>query len=369
MKILLTSMLFVGILSHAFAQNLPSVLPETIKSHSKYIFDLTKGNQLIVYARSIQDLEKFQNVDSTLSLFLKDYQTIKGLLEENTNSKVLIYKSLENGQYQLDLKEHPITNQRFQFGNNGSEPLLLKTLQDTLLITHTFLKPYTSKSGEIQQLNEQIHFCFVLNNVEDLTSIRESGGVNPQIRQAIEDAKKYHHHQLTDEKFVFTYKRENDLSNSFKSVTNKGGDMLAIHPSFGLGVMQNQLVPNLMADFTFIFNPYKRIGYTVGWRSSFFTGRNDLTNRLTTETNGFLHAGITLYGFQKSSPRLVNTNNVLFGIYLGKSMGRNGGVFQKDTWNLSMTIATKGMFKIQPEVYFNGFFKQAVPGLRVQIGI
>lgn len=37
MKNIISSMLFMGILSHAFAQNLPSVLPEKIKNHSKYI--------------------------------------------------------------------------------------------------------------------------------------------------------------------------------------------------------------------------------------------------------------------------------------------------------------------------------------------
>ncbi|MEZ4903866.1 MAG: hypothetical protein R2822_19995 [Spirosomataceae bacterium] len=369
MKTIISTMLFVSIFSHAFTQHLPSVLPEKIKNHSKYIFDLTKGNQLTIYARSIQDLEKFQNVDSTVALFLKDYQTIQSTLTENTNAKVLIYRFLEQGRYQLDLKEHPSTHQRFQFDSNGQEPVLIKTLQDTLLITQTFLKPQPSKSGEVQQLNEQIYFCFVLNNLEDLNSIIESGRINSQVRQAIEDAKKYHYHQLTDDKFIFTYKRENDVNDSFKNVNNKGGDMLAIHPSFGAGVIQNQLVPNLMADFTLILNPYKRIGYTVGWRSSFFTGRNDLTNRLTTETNGFLHAGVTFYGFQKSSPRRIDTQHVLFGAYLGRLMNKNTAIFPKNTWNLSLTISTKGMFKIQPEVYFNGFFKQAVPGLRVQIGI
>ena len=110
------------------------------------------------------------------------------------------------------------------------------------------------------------------------------------------------------------------------------------------------------------------VGYTLGWRTLFFTYQDAQTGRLRTNSNGVLQVGFTFYDFKKTNPMRVDTDHVLFGIYLGRVVSRSGDVFEKNTWNLSMTVAARGIVKIQPEVYFNGFFKNAMPGLRVQVG-
>lgn len=359
-------MLSVSILSHAFAQQLPGLLPNALNHHSKYSFDLGQENKLLVYARTVQDLQKFQNIDSVLARFAKDYNVLKTSLPENVNSKTVIYKPLSNEQYQLDLVEHASPKQRFQFKTNGGEPLLLKTMQDTLLIIHSFLKPMETKSGEVK-LNEHVYFCLIVNNLEDIGKMVINGGINAYIQKALKDAEKYPHHDLMGGHYKFNYTQSN--SRSFRTVTKPNEDFLAIHPSIGLGVFQNQLVPNVQADFVFVPNKYKNIGYTLGGRTMFFTERNDLTQRVSIHSNDFVHAGITFYDFRRPKNGVVNTNHILFGAYLGHSVSRNGTIFDKNTWNFSMTITTKGMFKIQPEIYFNGFFKSVTPGLRLQIGI
>lgn len=361
-------MLSVSILSHAFAQQLPGLLPNALNHHSKYSFDLGQENKLLVYARTVQDLQKFENIDSVLAHFAKDYNVLKTSLPESVNSRTVIYRTLPNEQYQLDLTEHTNPKQRFQFKTNGGEPLLLKTVQDTLLIIHTFLKPMETKSGQVT-LNEHVYFCLIVNNLENIEKMVKNAGFNVYIQQAIEATKQYPHHDLTSGKFKFNYGQSSTAPQSFVTVTTGKEDFLAIHPSIGLGVFQNQLVPNVQADFSFVPNKYKNVGYTIGWRSMFFNERNDLTQRASIHSNSFVHAGITFYDFRRPKNGAVNTDHILFGAYLGRSVLRNGNVFDKNTWNFSMTITTKGMFKVQPEIYFNGFFKSVTPGLRLQIGI
>jgi hypothetical protein len=368
MKIIIAMMLSVSILSHAFAQQLPGLLPNALNHHSKYSFDLGQENKMLVYARTVQDLQKFQNIDSVLTYFVKDFNVLKPSLTESVNSRTVVYKPLSNDQYQLDLIEHASPKQRFQFKTNGGEPLLLKTVQDTLLIIHSFLKPTETKLGQVK-LNEQVYFCLIINNLGDVEIMVKNGGVNAYIQKALKDAEQYPHHNLVGGKYKFNYEQSNSDSKSFRTVTTGTEDFLAIHPSIGLGVLRNQLVPNVQADFAFVPNKYKNIGYTVGWRSMFFTERNDLTQRIATHSNSFVHAGITFYDFKRPKPNRVNTEHVLFGAYLGRSVTRNGAIFDKNTWNFSMTVTTKGMFKVQPEIYFNGFFKNVQPGLRIQIGI
>ena len=126
MKIIITVMLSVSILSHAFAQQLPGVLPIALDRHSKYSFDLGQGNKMLVYARTVQDLQKFQNLDSVLTLFAKEYKEVKSALTENTNAKIATYKLLDNNQHQLDLREQAAAKQRFQFRTNGGGALRSK---------------------------------------------------------------------------------------------------------------------------------------------------------------------------------------------------------------------------------------------------
>ena len=362
-------MLSVSILSHAFAQQLPGVLPGALDRHSKYSFDLGQGNKMLAYARTVQDLQKFQNIDSVLRLFAKDYKEVKTALAENTNARTATYKLSDNNQHQLDLREKEASKQRFQFSTNSSEPLLIKYVQDTLLIIHTFLKPIRKKSETIQ-LNEHVYFCLIINYLDDVEVVAKNGIGNAKISQALIDVAQYPHHNLqkTGFRYNLTYALDSDKP-SFKAVETQNSPFIAIHPSVGLGVLQNQLVPNSQTDFSFVPSKYKNVGYTVGWRSMFFSGHNDLTQRVSIHSNGFVHAGITLYDFRRPKSNVVNTDHILFGAYLGHLVSRNGNIFEKNTWNFSMTITTKGMFKIQPEIYFNGFFKSVVPGLRLQIGI
>ncbi len=362
-------MLCVSILSHAFAQQLPGVLPGALDRHSKYSFDLGQGNKMLAYARTVQDLQKFQNIDSVLMLFAKEYREIKGALAENTSSRIATYKLLDNNQHQLDITEQASAKQRFQFRVGGSEPLLIKDVQDTLLIIHTFLKPVKTKSGSVQ-LNEHLYFCLVMNRLDDIEALVQKGIANAKIRQSLQDVAKYPHHNLQKAGFRYDliYAPDSDTP-SFKTVETQNADFIAIHPSVGLGAFRNQLVPNFQADFSFVPSRYGLIGYTLGWRSLFFTERNDITQRLGAQTNSFVHAGITIYDFRRTQSKRINPNHILFGIYLGHSVMRRVDIFDKNTWNLSMTVATKGMFKIQPEIYFNGFFKNVMPGFRVQIGL
>lgn len=373
MKTLITTMLTVSILSHAFAQNLPGTKPWVLEKHSRYQFDLEKGNKLIVYAPNVRSLQQFQNIDSTLALFVRDFKKIKTGLEETTNARTVIYKPLSNGQYQLDFKEHTSAQQRFQLRPQSPEPLLLKTSQDTLLIVQNATAHIQIKVGSPNAKswveNGSVYFCFILNNLEDAEGLVETSTANAHIRKALEDVKKYTGHDLTDERFSFEYTDTPLSGRMFRKVQNKKEDFIAVHPSFGVGVFRNELVPNSQVDFTFVPNKYKTIGYTLGWRSMFFTERNDQTKRFTTHSNGFVQVGVTFYDFRRPSSKRINTEKVLFGAYLGHSVTRNGPIFDKNTWNFSMTVTTYGMFKIQPEIYFNGFFKSVQPGLRLQIGI
>ena len=366
-------MLCVSIISHAFAQDLPGVPPFMIEKHSRYHFELENGNKLIVYSPTVSALQKFQNIDSTLALFMRDYKAIKPNLEESTNGQTAIYKPLNNGQYQLDLTEHKSTKQRFQFRPNSTEPLLLKTVQDTLLVIQNFdttLHPQIQYELSLGFKNEQIYFLFILNHLDTVEQLIKGSTANAHIKKALADVSRHKSHNLNNEKLKFQYKQRNSLDESFDGVQLIRGDFLVIHQTFGVGVFRNQLVPNSQTEISFLPSKYQNLGYTLGYRSMFWTDRDQQTGHWRTHSNGVLQAGITFYNWNMNTNKLhhVKTDHVLLGIYLGRVMTRSGDIFERNTWNLSMTLAARGIVKVQPEIYFNGFFKNVMPGLRVQMG-
>jgi hypothetical protein len=367
MKSIFMTMLCVSIFGHAFAQNQSETLKIVRERFSRYQFDFEQGNKLTIYARKVRTVQQFQNLDSTLSKFAKDYAALKPSLSDNTNSRSVTYKQLPNGQHQLDLVEHPAPKQRFYFSNTTKEPLLIKTVQDTLLLIINELPTKDAEANQ-QPWNESLVFQFLLNSLDNVDNLLETKAVSTKITEALQRVGAYSGHDLMSEKFKFWYNENPKNGRQFVNVGTYNSNFLALHPTVGIGVLRNQLVPNFQLDASFVLDKSSRVGYTVGWRSMYFTERNDLTQRLTTQRSGFLQAGLTFYDFRNPQLKRGTTEQVLFGVYLGRLMTGQNSVFEKNTWNLSMTVATKGLFKIQPEIYFDGFFKNVMPSLRVQIG-
>ena len=363
MKSFFIAVLSMGIFGHAFAQKLPGVSASMLEKHVKYTIELEKGNKLLIYVSKVHDLEKYQNLDSILTFFIKDYKAIKSSLSETTNGRTVIYRALNKDQFQLDLVEHEVKKQRFNFDVNRAEPLSIKTVQDTLLVIQNQL------SSVISTENERVYFCLILNNLDDVEELLKNSTANAHIRKAVEDTKKYSRRNLQSDKYQFNYQQSETESMPFRNVKSKQGSVLALNVTFGVGVFRNQLVPNSQIELSIVPTKYHNMGYTLGWRAMSWANKDALTGRWTPHRNSVLQAGVTFYGFKEGTTGIVDTDRVLFGVYLGRVMSRSGDVFEPDTWNFSITIVERGIVKIQPEVYFNGFFSRNLTrGLRVQIG-
>jgi len=370
MKTIFTTVLFMGIFCHAFAQNLDLKSMRQL-NYSTMTINYQLGNQLIIYSKNVQNLRDFQNLDSVLVAFQKNYASIKPALNENTNSKRANYLLLANGQNQLTWNENINAQQRFQFSKVG-EPILVKTVQDTLVIASQKFEIGEEKAliPEKQNFLPSVYYVLIVNNLDDINMILKSGGLNQKIQQCLLDIEQYPHHNLQriGFRYVLSYTQDSNKP-IFKTVETELSPFLAFHQTFGVGVFRNQLAPNSQTEVAFVPSKYHNVGYTLGWRSMFWTSQDEQTGRWRTNSNGVLQAGVTFYDFKRGPTVRVDTDHVLFGIYLGRVMTYRGGIFERNTWNLSMTVSARGIVKIQPEVYFNGFFSRNVmPGLRVQVG-
>ncbi len=373
MKSLLIAVLSMGIFGHAFAQTFAPMKFE--RSLSCYQIELGNNERMIISTRYLKDLQEIQNLDSVVRAFLIDYAVIKPTLTENTNAKSFDYQFLPDGQRRLTFTETSATMQRFQFHKDLPQPAQIKYLQDTMLINfiNSDSSNYNKSGGE--RKNRELSVKFIVNNIDNLEKIRESNNLNQHLRHITEKTKAYRRYDLMSEKYQFIYLAKNAKPNGdslverFTRASKRLSPFFALNVTFGVGVFRNQLVPNSQIELSIVPTKYHNMGYTLGWRAMSWANQDAQTGRWTPHRNSVLQAGVTFYDSKEGTTGTVDTDRVLFGIYLGRVVSRSGDIFEPNTWNFSITVVARGIVKIQPEVYFNGFFNRNLTrGLRVQIG-
>lgn len=106
-----------------------------------------------------------------------------------------------------------------------------------------------------------------------------------------------------------------------------------------------------------------RMGLGVYWEPqfSFGTGAN---GKIQTFRNEFLTFRAQEF------PRQPHANfEVLKTLSLGYLIRNSGNYFEKNTFRLGLPGVAAGRLQLEPELYFNDFFKQVSPGLRLSMKI
>jgi len=382
MKKLLFSMLLWSVAQGAFCQyynTFPKSLTDLSTTHSLYAFELPKKGKLLVASPSPKLLEEYKNIDTLLTLFVADYEKLKSSLEETTQARTAWFTFSKEGKRFIDIKTSINSKERYTFGKNG-DPLSVKSVQDTLIIElgkFRANKPSVGfQDGDLVSPSA-IYFYFVVNNLEEIGDLVKVGGVNNKIEQALSDVKAEKKHFAERLKF---YYRDNgrlsvksdsiiaDKDNKFWNVQTRKGDFVALHASLGLGYLGNQWNLSTSVNATLVPSRFHSIGYTLGMRS-IYSSTPDLNGGFNTTSNNFIQAGLTFYDFKKGKALSeVNTEHVIAGFYLGYLAHRGNSLFKENTWSLHAVFPVKGIVKISPELYFNGFFKNSIPGLRLIVG-
>ena len=360
MKTTLWTMLFVSIFGHAFAQT-TAFESEVL---SKIQINLSNQEKIVIYTRYLKDLERIRNLDSLLALYKADHNRIQPSAQDPLSSLAVTYAIQPDAQRTLHMKEYPSQKQQYRILPGLDEPILLKEKQDTLCI-HIIRPSYAKRSMDYQ--DPELYVYLLLNDLTNGIDRLDVVRYNELVEQTIKTIHAYPKKNLLSEKFRVEYYGPERVE--IKTLPNLRQPFMAFHQTFGVGILGQQFVPNLQTELAFFPNRHSEFGYALGWRFMYQVNQNDLTNSWNTQRNTVFYAGITLYDFSGKGLRKVDPSSPIWGVYLGRVGRQSGTTFERDTWNLSMTIAAKGFVKVQPEVYFDGFFKRNVrPGIRIQMG-
>ncbi|MFN3379487.1 MAG: hypothetical protein ACK41O_08535 [Runella zeae] len=346
---------------------------------------LSTSNRVVIAGNRWDDFEKFKNLDSLVRLFVEDYQKVKDSISNPTTAYKLQYTLNSKGR-QLRIQAYPQTQNSFIF-QNFSEPMLVKQKQDTIVIEKWIPHPDNIPPldqmalDQIQAINGELHneyrynryghwfgIYFLLNNADEIMQITQ---LNERLASTLEQLKKtktYDRHNAGEMTFrVFGPERFNvkaEVAKSWKA------SMSLIWAQTSLGFYAGRPYTTIGGDFTYLYKN-SILGLNLGVEMAVSFNKTQ-TDNFAAQRSTFYTVGINFYDRgKKIEQRLWGTTSKhlrVGSLQLGYNRGKEDGHFQPHTWRFSSAFTTYKRITVMPEIYWNGFFKNIKPGLRVAIG-
>ena len=327
--------------------------------------DLGQRNTLLVGFDRYAQVRARQNVDSVLRLFVIDYRKVADTTQNPTRTTPALFQ-LDKTDRSLDLRftDQPTASFRFR---GQSTPLQVKIRHDTVQIIWALDSRMAIKDGQLDS-PEQFSLYLFVNSVDDIDALLKRGGVNSTLQTALESVRQYKGHDLTNPKMSFDMTQGSDQRVQFIGPGLARAPFISLQPGIGVGLVRNQWVPSLNIDIQFIPNRNRSVGYGVGYVSNFFFSQSPGDGRFQPFRNDFLTVGVAFYNLEKNN-KAASFSRQIAAFTIGLPVYRSGPYFDRNTIRLGGTAYQKSFFKVQPELYMNGFFKKVYPGLRLVVGL
>jgi len=137
-------------------------------------------------------------------------------------------------------------------------------------------------------------------------------------------------------------------------------DMLSLQAGVGANVYRSKFLTDITGEISLQLNQKGIL------RNQFYLSNNLMFS--FDESNSAVINNFTNIGYRRNLSNERGKPNWL-GIEIGTVTKRSGDIFQSNTMRLGMNWQVGKHITVSPQMYFNGFFKQVSPGLRIGIGL
>ena len=331
-KLLIISMLILGIAVHAFCQKkkvgydtlrvLEGIRPpilvydffrksdiyfneEVKRNANHFVIDFGNKNRLLIDYQGDTQHELKQNIDSLLRNFWNDYSLIRDTVNKNMVKKITYFGKNKNVNRKaiIDIQYFP-QKEVFQF---GKEVELVRLKQDTLVLvnfeneaTNKLVKSY----NRVFKTYEEHIFLFNINAIDDVEEFLETN-INQAIAETAERVE-------TERKTVKPWKSvnvENDVMNQKIRSKTKGNalfDFINFHADIGMGVVKGQVQNSITIAFDIASSKYYKKGFALGVQ-----GFSNINDKSLIAVNPSFFTGVTFY------QRKNNITQFKGGIFVG----------------------------------------------------
>lgn len=357
-------MMLTGIIRESYAQESKTSdrifeLPAN-KVHRKFIIELGRNDKMQIELTELEGLSHVKNVDSLVALLIRDLEPLKDSLTETG----LFNRRID---YVLDTTVNKkIRVQRFypsssHFVVRDGEASLLKLEQDTITITGKIYKKI--RSGVFGYYPDYSYYrvSFFLNSQHDIL-LYVDGKLNAKVRTLIENVNRQWVYKGNN--YPYLEKDPDIKAPAFRGLVGHS-ETLALRLSVNIQNYKNEFVPSASAGIALVKNTNlvkKRYGFTAEnhFRFAKTSGKNAET---------FLNSFLTLSYWEESviDEDSKGVRKLNPAVSLGYLVRRRGDFYEKNTFKLGLGQFSPfgGNTKIEPTFYFNNFFKDFTPSLRL----
>jgi hypothetical protein len=325
-----------------------------------YKIRLGNGNMLHMQLANGYDLHSFRNIDSLLSSVVNDLKPFSDSLSDPLTVKHLDYLIDQTGKKKLRIRQYRPAATSFLL--DGPEPAILRTQQDTInILIITKAGPH---SGHTINGLRYDRLSFFINHYSELETIATTG-LNAKIASIISGqpvkSNVYSH--------PFSYGMEDSVGET--TYPTRQFNQLEINAGAAIENYKSYFAPSFVVRAMVILHLPRNLYYFgVSWEPIFLFSPN-AQGHLQTYVNN-----LVVLNYEHDHTDLKNGKEVLkpnfsldpafsFGYFISPQ----GNFFTKPAFRLTYGAAKfGGNLRIEPCLFFNGFFRNATPGLRLSTG-
>lgn len=367
-KVATLLMLLISVTGNLFAQTKPDPtfdVPENFVFHRKIMFHLDKGNKFSLELADIVDMQRVSNVDSLLTMFLKDAQLLKDSLHDPLTSKKLDYVVDSSGIVKIRFQQFAPRGSSFLL--RGNELSAMKITQDTVNILGVVVNPSPTTTRLNTDLPRYYRLTFYINNIDELTDYLD-GRLNSKVQVYATSTRRDIWVNNSGKNYYL--KKDPSITTPLPGGVNHN---VTNYISFNAGIAiqnyKNYFVPSVFARASYAFPNRTRTWKNelgVSFEAGFLFAKDD-KDKMQTYINKFLilhYAGERFSDGNKGSG--ANTSNGFKpAASLGYLIDRRGEFYDKNTFRLGVGQYKFEKTTIEPCFYFSNFFKSITPGIRL----
>lgn len=342
--------------------------PKPAKGNASFIFYFSAHTRMIIDLWYISQLSNLPNLDS----FVNAASAYLTPLQDSLRSDGMVRRvdlAMFNNVPKIRIISHPELSNTYTVKDN--ELLQLKVNQDTVHImgyaNSNVVTQYTMNGVSAKRpLGAPFSITFIVDNVSDIAKL-SPGEINNCITLLRESMKR----EVRADKW-------NAMVISYRAVFNKQtGTMAMVRPfnfSFIGEPKMNIFAGTSLSYVRGAFSP----GFVVGLdynlkrgttnrsklrafiETQAFFSRDPVTNKINTEIDRFV--GIQYIQIPRQTDKLSLAGNLSLAYLVSKSSW-----YEPHSFRLGLPMLHSRNIKIEPQIVFNGFFKNVSPSIRLLI--
>jgi len=323
-------------------------------------FYLGNGMRMTLELYNRAQLDSVKNIETLLHKVWADLQHVKDSIKKPFVSKRIDY-IVSSKSAHFRILEHPSYGATYSYNQTNEQLLQTKTDNDTLRIK---LQTFDRIIKDSLRLYNPFFIMFTLNKMEDIFTIKP--GVIDSALATVQNKARTGKPINGFKKMYASYNVETHKWSPFSyDWYSKKKTYFEPDIYMGFQYVRGAWASSFAAGFQLIKGDYEgeRDVFKLLWDPHFFFSR-DRSNSLNTERNDFITFRYDHYD-KKTPP----DDDWPSGFSVGYLVRRKGNWYEPHTFKFSIPGIHFKFLSLEPEFFFNDFFKHFSPSLKLNFNI